>query len=127
MAYSYQVSKSLFNDRFKISVGGNYSTDVDADQNLAQNLISDISLEYLLNKSGTMSIKIFRHTGYESILEGEITQTGVGFIYRRKIRRLSDLFRLPRRRYSRPHNQNLPPADNSVTGQPIVQPADTIK
>ena len=30
MNYSYQVSKSLFNDRFKIVVGGNYTTDAEA-------------------------------------------------------------------------------------------------
>jgi hypothetical protein len=45
-----------------------------------------------------MLVKIFRHTGYESILEGEITQTGVGFEYRRKIRRISDMFRWRKRR-----------------------------
>ncbi len=90
--YSYQLSKSLFNDRFKIVVGGNYSTDANAEENLAQNLISDISFEYLLNDSGSMYVRLFRHTGYESILEGEVTQTGVGFVMRRKIRSLRDLF-----------------------------------
>ncbi len=92
-SYSYRVSKSLFNDRFKIVVGGNYTTDSDPDENLSQNLINDISFEYLLNKSGSMFIKLFRHTGYESILEGEITQTGVGFVYKRKLRKLIDLFK----------------------------------
>ncbi len=92
-SYSYKVSKSLFNDRFKISVGGNYASDADRDQNLSQNLINDISFEYDITPSGSMYIKIFRHTGYESILEGEVTQTGVGFVYKRKLRRLSDLFR----------------------------------
>lgn len=90
--YSYQLSKSLFNDRFKIVVGGNYSTDANAEENLAQNLISDISFEYLLNDAGSMYVRLFRHTGYESILEGEVTQTGVGFVMRRKIRSLRDLF-----------------------------------
>lgn len=92
MNYSYKVSKSLFDDRFKIVVGGNYTTDADADENFSQNLISDISFEYLLNKQGTRYIRLFRHTGYESILEGEITQTGVGFVYKKKIRSLRDLF-----------------------------------
>lgn len=90
--YSYQLSKSLFNDRFKIVVGGNYSTDANAEENFAQNLISDISFEYLLNDAGSMYIRLFRHTGYESILEGEVTQTGVGFVMRRKVRSLRDLF-----------------------------------
>lgn len=95
MRYSYQVSKSLFNDRIKIVVGGNYSTDANADENFSQNLINDISFEYFLNKTKTMYLRIFRHTGYESILEGEITQTGVGFVYRRKLRRLGDMFLPP--------------------------------
>ncbi|MDE6310211.1 MAG: translocation/assembly module TamB [Muribaculaceae bacterium] len=97
MSYSYQVSKSLFNDRFKIIVGGNYSTDANTDENFSQNLISDISLEYFLNNARSMYVRLFRHTGYESILEGEVTQTGVGFVYRRKILRLSDLFRFGRK------------------------------
>lgn len=92
-SYSYKVSKTLFNDRFKIVVGGNYSTDADADENYSQNLINDISFEYMLNRSGSMYIKLFRQVGYESILEGEVTQTGVGFVYKRKLKSLGDLFK----------------------------------
>ena len=77
-------------------VGGNYSTDADADENFSQNLINDISFEYLLNQSGSMYIKIFRHTGYESILEGEITQTGVGFVLKKKLNTLWELFGIRR-------------------------------
>ncbi|MDE7495496.1 MAG: hypothetical protein K2M67_01470, partial [Muribaculaceae bacterium] len=45
--------------------------------------------------------KLFRHTGYESILEGEITETGVGFVMRRQLQSLKGLFRNPfgRNRY----------------------------
>jgi len=95
-SYSYRVSKSLFNDRFKIVVGGRYSTDANADENFSQNLINDISFEYMLNKSGSMYIRVFRHTGYESILEGEITQTGVGFVLRRKLNSLFELIGIRR-------------------------------
>lgn len=97
-SYSYRVSKSLFNNRFKIVVGGNYSTDANADENFSQNLINDISFEYMLNRSGSMFIKLFRHVGYESILEGEVTQTGVGFVYRQKLNSLWDLFRWNRKK-----------------------------
>lgn len=93
--YSYTVSKSLFNNKFKISVGGNYSTDASADENFSENLISDISFEYILKQTTnvTMYARLFRHTGYESILEGEITETGVGFLLRRRLANLKDLFR----------------------------------
>lgn len=95
-SYSYKVSKTLFNDRFKIVVGGNYSTDSDQDENLAENLVNDVAVEYMLNRSGSMYIRVFRHVGYESILEGEVTQTGVGFVLKRKINRISDIFRRQR-------------------------------
>lgn len=76
-SYSYQVSKSLINNRFKIVVGGNYSTNASADENFQQNLISDIAFEYILKQTNNMSLnaRLFRHTGFESILEGEITET----------------------------------------------------
>ena len=105
-SYSYQVSKSLFNDRFKIVVGGNYSTDADADENFSQNLINDISFEYFLNRTRSMYVRLFRHTGYESILEGEITQTGVGFVYRRKLQHLGDMFLTPARVRRRQEAEN---------------------
>ncbi|MDE5658695.1 MAG: translocation/assembly module TamB, partial [Muribaculaceae bacterium] len=57
-SYSYKVSKSFLDDRFKVVVGGNYSTDADANENLSQNLVNDISFEYLLNKSGTMYVRL---------------------------------------------------------------------
>ncbi len=117
-SYSYQVSKSLFNNRFKIVVGGNYSTDANADENFSQNLINDISFEYLLNKSGTMYVRLFRHVGYESILEGEVIQTGVGFVYKRKIKKIGDMFRWFPRRRKKEQEVVLP-----QQGAPII-PAD---
>ncbi|MDD6209691.1 MAG: translocation/assembly module TamB domain-containing protein [Bacteroidales bacterium] len=92
--YSYKLSKSLFDNRFRVIVGGRFSTDADPTENLKENLIDDISLEYVIGKRDNMFIKLFRHTGYESILEGEVIQTGVGFVVRKKLRKLRYLFRL---------------------------------
>ena len=91
--YSYRLSKSLFSNRIRAVIGGKFSTDSDPTQNLKENLIDDLSIEYMLDKRDNMYIRIFRHTGYESILEGEITETGVGFVIRKKLSRLGDLFR----------------------------------
>lgn len=114
-SYSYQMSKSLFNNRFKISVGGNYTTDASADENFSENLISDISFEYILKQTSnvTMLARLFRHTDYESILEGEITETGVGFVMRRRLSDLRDLFRWGT------HRPGIPvPAGSSVVAKP---------
>lgn len=91
--YSYRLSKNLFGNRFRVIIGGKFSTDTDPTENLKENMIDDISLEYVLTRRGNMFLRLFRHTGYESILEGEITETGVGFIIRKKMARLLDLFR----------------------------------
>lgn len=100
MSYSYKVSKSLFSNKLKIVVGGSYSTDASADENFSQNLFNDISFEYMIKQSATLSmyLKLFRHTGFESILEGEITEMGVGFVMRRRLNSLLNLFDFRRRK-----------------------------
>ncbi|MGM9870107.1 MAG: hypothetical protein ACI30R_10870, partial [Sodaliphilus sp.] len=97
-SYSYRLSKSLFNDRFKIVVGGEYSTAATSEENLSNNLISDISLEYSLNDTGSKYLRMFRHTGWENVLEGELTEMGVGFVMKRKAPSLKYLFKNPKRR-----------------------------
>lgn len=95
--YSYKISKSLFNDRFKIVVGGNYDPSGDTDDNFANSLLNDISFVYMINQSGTMQVKLFRHTGFESVLEGEVTETGAAFVIKRKLSTLKNLFRFRRK------------------------------
>ena len=92
-SYSYRLSKSLFGDRFKIAVGGEYSTEANKETNFSQNLISDISFEYLLNPNGNRYLRLFRHKGIESVLEGEVTVTGISFVMKHKISSLGDLFK----------------------------------
>lgn len=133
-SYSYQVSKSLLNNRFKIIVGGNYSTDASSDENFQQNLISDIAFEYILKQTNNMSLnaRLFRHTGFESVLEGEITETGVGLSLRRRLAYFSEIthFGLSKLwKNRRKKEQPLPAAVDSVVGNKdmIAAPADSIK
>lgn len=94
--YSYRVSKNLFNDRVKVTIGGSVSSDADPTQNMKENFVDDISLEYRLDKRDNMSLKVYRYNTQESILEGEVIDTGVGFVVRKKLNRLGNLFRLSR-------------------------------
>lgn len=95
--YTYRISKTLFGNRMRAVVGGRIATDADPTENLRENLFDDISIEYLLNRSGDLYIRLFRHTDTESILEGEVTATGVGFVVRKRLSRLGELFRPPMR------------------------------
>lgn len=114
-SYSYQLSKSLFNNKFKIAIGGNYSTDASADENLTQNLISDISFEYMIKQTATrtMLVKLFRHSDFESILEGEVSETGVGFVMKRRLSSLKGLFRFRAKK----HKNDEQPADSASLQQ----------
>ncbi|WP_270488329.1 translocation/assembly module TamB domain-containing protein [Butyricimonas synergistica] len=92
--YSYQFSKRLFNNRVRVKVGGRISTDNDpAAGGVEENLVDDIAVEYLFGKNPNFFLKIFRHTGYESVLEGEVTQTGIGVVLRKNFQKFRDIFR----------------------------------
>ena len=92
--YSYKLSKTLFDNNFRVSIGGRVSSDADPNQNLKENLVDNISLEYLIGQRENMFVKVFRNTGYESVLEGEVIKTGVGFVVRKRVVKLRDLFKL---------------------------------
>ena len=88
--YSFRFSKRFYNDRFNVVLGGNVATgNVPNDNNT---FINDASIEYRLDPIGNRYAKLFYNRQYESLLEGEITKYGGGIVFRRKIRRLGDLF-----------------------------------
>lgn len=89
--YSFRYSQRLFNNRFQIVIGGKVSQGENA-TNDAESFIDNISLEYRLDRTGTRYIRLFYDKNYESVLEGEITETGVGIMLRKKLDKLSELF-----------------------------------
>ena len=88
--YSYEFSKSLFNDRFKVAVGGSYNPDLSPNE-VAQSILGDVSLEYQLDSRDNMLLKIFR-SSTNDILEGNISEYGVGFAVRKQVLKLKVLF-----------------------------------
>ena len=89
--FSFRYSQRFFNDRVQIVIGGKVSTGANA-TNDAESFIDNISLEYRLDRTGTRYVRAFYNKNYESILDGEITETGVGLVLRRKMDRLGELF-----------------------------------
>lgn len=103
--YSFRYSQRLFNDRVQIIIGGKVSTGANA-TNDVESFIDNISLEYRLDPSGTRYIRAFHNKNYESVLEGEITETGVGLVLRRKMDRLSELFIFRRKKRQETRREN---------------------
>ena len=90
--YSFRFAKRFWDNRLSVIIGGRISTGNDAKVEENESFIDDISLEWRLDKSGTRYIKLFHTKNYESILEGEIVETGVGLVLRRKVDKLGELF-----------------------------------
>ncbi|MDR1004853.1 MAG: translocation/assembly module TamB domain-containing protein [Prevotellaceae bacterium] len=89
--YSFRYSQRFFNDRVQVIIGGKVSTGANA-TNSVESFIDNVSLEYRLDASGTRYVRAFHNKNYESVLDGEITETGVGLVLRRKVNRLGELF-----------------------------------
>ena len=91
-SYSYRLAKSLFNDRFKIVVGGEYNPTAADEESIASNLFNEVSLEYYLNDVGSRYLKLFRHMSYKNVMEDKVAETGVAYVLKRKLTNLKNLF-----------------------------------
>ena len=95
--YSFRYAQRFFNDRIQVVIGGKVSTGANA-TNSAESFIDNISLEYRLDNSGTRYVRVFHNKNYESLLEGEITETGAGIVLRRKMMHLRELFNFKKKK-----------------------------
>ena len=91
-SYSYRLAKSLFNDRFRIVVGGEYNPTAAQDENVADNLFNEVSLEYYLNDVGSRYVKLFRHMSNKNVMEDKVVETGAAYVLKRKLTNLKNLF-----------------------------------
>lgn len=88
------VSKQFLNERVTVSIGSNF--DLEGERARKSNLSTvagDISVEYKLTEDGRFRLRGFRESIYESILEGEVVETGVGIIYTKDYNKFKNLFR----------------------------------
>ena len=104
--YSFSFSKRFLNDRITVVIGGEVNSGDRPDKSAGnETFINNISLEWKLNQAGNRYIRIFYDKNYQSLLEGEITETGVGYVYKRKLSRLRDLFVFRRKAKQQPAEQ----------------------
>jgi hypothetical protein len=88
--YNFQFARRFWNNRFRIVIGGTVSTGNAAQKD--ETFIDNIAIEYRLDDSGTRYVKLFHDKNYESVLEGEVIETGVGVVLRKKVSNLGELF-----------------------------------
>lgn len=119
--YSFQFSKRFLNNRLKIEIGGLLSTGAGV-QGQKQSFFDNVSMEYRLNLEGTQNLKLFYKQNSYDWLEGYTSEYGGGFIWRRKLNSLTDLFRFKTPQLTPPTRQ---PATQFT--RPSVMQSDSIK
>ena len=86
------VSKSLFNDRVKVTVGQDFNLSGGATP-LASQSGNNVSLQYLLTQDGRLSLRFFRQNSYQGLFEGQVEEEGGSLVYGRDFNKFSNLFK----------------------------------
>ncbi len=101
--YSFSFSKRFWNDRLTIVIGGEVNSGDHPSGD--DSFINNVSLEWKISNNSNRYIRLFYDKNYQSILEGEITETGVGYVYKRKLNSLNELLIFKRK------SDNTPSSD----------------
>ncbi|WP_366183732.1 translocation/assembly module TamB domain-containing protein [Flavobacterium ovatum] len=87
------LSKKLFNDRLKVTLGSSFG--VEGEQNTneqANNIAGDLTADYLLTTDGRYKIRAYRKNNYQVALQGQVVETGVAFIITMNYNKFIELF-----------------------------------
>ena len=90
--YTFNFSKRLLNNRLRIMMGGRVSTGASAGEGNGA-YFDNFSLEYRLNQRETQYLKLYYERQAYDWLEGDISEFGGGFMWRRKLQHFKDIFR----------------------------------
>ncbi len=87
------VSKMLFNDRMKVTVGSNFELEGNARPGeQTTNIAGDISVDYQLTDDGRYLVRAYRKNQYQVTLQGQFVETGVGFIMNMDYDKFREIF-----------------------------------
>ncbi len=87
--YTINVSKSFFNDRLNVKLGGSVSDNAEVNKNSAS-FLNNLSAEYRIDTAGTFRARLFSVKDYNNIVEGELVKSGIGVLYNKTIDRQRD-------------------------------------
>ena len=111
------VSKQLLNDRIKVSVGSNFELEGPQQTNRqASNIAGDVQVDYKLSRDGRYLLRAYRKNQYQVALQGQVVETGVGFIISMDYNKFKEIFEKRRRRPQGNRQQQQPalPATDST-------------
>jgi translocation and assembly module TamB len=89
------VSKSLFNDRTTVTVGTGIP--VEGSKENSSGLTGNVGIDYKITRDGRYRLRIYRRNDNQSIVDGEVLETGVGFTLVMDYNEFKEIFQKSRR------------------------------
>ncbi len=87
------ASKRLFNDRLTLTVGNDFQLEGQPVQNRQTSFIpGTLSADYKLSADGRYTLRAYRSSQLQNIIDGYVTETGLGFRLTMEYNRLKQLF-----------------------------------
>lgn len=87
------LSKRLLNDRLKVTIGSSFGLEGPQQSNQqANNIAGDVAVDYSLSKDGRYLLRAYRKNQYQVALQGQVIETGLGFIITMDYNRFKELF-----------------------------------
>ncbi|HEX7367772.1 MAG TPA: translocation/assembly module TamB domain-containing protein [Pelobium sp.] len=87
------LSKRLLNDRLKVTIGSSFGLEGPQQSNQqANNIAGDVAVDYSLSKDGRYLLRAYRKNQYQVALQGQVIETGVGFIVTMDYNKFKELF-----------------------------------
>lgn len=90
--YSFKFAKRFWNNRLNIIIGGKVTSGENAsDRN--DSFLDNVTFEYRLDNTSNKYVKVFYDNNAYDYLEGNTSEYGVGFIWRRSLQHFNDIFK----------------------------------
>ena len=89
--YSFKFAKRFWNNRLKVQIGGKVSSGNEM-QGQKQSFFDNVAMEYRLSPTSNQYVKLFYNQNAYDWLEGYTSEYGGGFIWKRKLDSLWDIF-----------------------------------
>jgi hypothetical protein len=122
--YSFKFSKRLLNNRLKIQLGGKVSTGSSDEPGQKQSFFDNVTMEYRMDQNGQKNVKLYYSQNVYDWLDGYTELFGAGFVWRKKMDSLLDVFKIfssdskqltPLARPNNPGNPGAPNAPFTTT------------
>ena len=119
MDYSFSFAKRFWNNRLSVQIGGKVSTGTEIEgQN--QSFFDNVTMEYRLSPSDNQYVKLFYKQNVYDWLDGYTGEYGGGYIWKRKMDRLTDIFKATPKPVMRPRPANPQVQQKPDSIQPVA-------